>query len=143
MKIDLKKSVNPSFGPPNLRTFRRRIVWPLFCAISAVFICATAQAQQVATPVITQSVQQPGYPTYVYMTDATPGATIFYTFGSVNGCTTPMHNANGTPKPATFVYHGPVEVPVNSAHFFRALGYKSGLLDSNLSACVYVDNIQQ
>jgi hypothetical protein len=103
-----------------------------------------AQASQVATPVIFDEGYQPGQPMPVYMTCSTSGATIFYKVSTQSCPGNPTHNGS-TPTNGTLKYDpsNVPEVPVGVTKYFKALGYKSGMTDSAVSACYAADNVQQ
>src|SRR6266404_3918851 len=66
----------------------------------------------------------------VYMSTTTAGATIFYTKSSTDPAPMPTHNGL-TPTGSTLKYTGPVSVSVGTERFFKAIAYKSGMIDSN------------
>ena len=57
------------------------------------------------------------------------GATIFYT---TNGTSAPTHTGS-SPGANTYVYTGPVTVGKCNSVFFKALAWKSGMSDSNVT----------
>src|SRR6266404_1153866 len=65
----------------------------------------------------------------VYMSTTTAGATIFYTKSSTDPAPMPTHNGL-TPTGSTLKYTGPVSVAVGTEKFFKAIAYKSGMIDS-------------
>ncbi len=70
-----------------------------------------------------------GSPMLVYMSTTTTGATIFYTKSSTDPAPMPTHNGL-TPTGSTLKYTGPVSVPNGTEKFFKAIAYKSGMIDS-------------
>src|SRR6266404_8934220 len=65
----------------------------------------------------------------VYMSTTTAGATIFYTKSSTDPAPMPTHNGL-TPTGSTLKYTGPVSVAVGTEKFFKAIAYKSGMINS-------------
>jgi RHS repeat-associated protein len=85
----------------------------------------TPPPNQVAPVVITPTAGD----AKIYMSDATSGATIFYTVSNTT-FVDPTHNG-GTPTGTTHIYTGPINV--SGVKNFSALGYKSGMTDSGIS----------
>ena len=70
----------------------------------------------------------------VTMSTATAGATIFYTVGNSTP-PAPTHTGS-TPTGSTLVYSGPINVDWQVYEEFKAIAYKAGMTDSNVTSFV-------
>ena len=70
----------------------------------------------------------------VYISTATGGATIFYTVANSNP-PAPTHTGS-TPTGSTLVYSGPISVDWQVYEEFKAIAYKAGMTDSNVTSFV-------
>jgi hypothetical protein len=137
----LEETISSRSASSDFGGFRRRILWPFLCAVSAVFVCSTAWATQVLTPEIYESGYY-GDPHTIFMYSDTPGATIFYTRGT-STCATPTHSGS-TPTGTTKVFDPshPPQVAFRSYAVFKAVGYKFGMTDSPFTICFIADNTE-
>lgn len=75
-------------------------------------------------------------PQVVGITDATAGATIFYTLST--GGTNPTHSG-ATPLGSTLIYSSSFNTG-SGIKQVRALGYKAGLIDSAIATAIFEPN---
>lgn len=110
----------------------RRAVALLALLALVVFPSSSALATQVDDVEFSES----GNPNTVFVTlsSGTSGATIFYTVGQYWFAADPIHNGS-TPINCQ-VYYTPIGVPVGQRRYIKAVAYKSGMTDSNIT--IYV-----
>ena len=129
---------------------RPRVLWGLgvssLVALVATIILtsfppSSARADQVASVDISDDSPHPGHAT-ITMSTATSGATIFYTVSHFSSPPDPTHTGT-TPGPGTTKYYNAWTVPymagINSVWYIKAIAYKAGLTDSDVSFD-YCDN---
>jgi hypothetical protein len=134
-----KEIVSPSTSHQSPRQTRPRGIAATLIAVVALiaFASSSALAEQCAAVEFTEDGWYP-YTIYVYATTATSGATIFATMGNGYIPANPTHNG-GTPTGSTFICGGTFAVFAGQHKWFKAIAYKAGMTDSDLS--IYeVDN---
>jgi hypothetical protein len=130
-----KEMVSQSTSQESARKMRgaRRPV-ATFLAVFALMACASssALATQCEPAEFTES---GGYPStaYIYVTTATPGATIFATVGNHFVPADPTHSG-GMPTGSTFICGGTFAVFVGDYKHVKCVVYKAGMTDSIMTS---------
>jgi len=109
-------------------------------AVVALIACASSSAFATQCEIAEFSDNGATYPQtiYVYVTTATPGATIFATVGNHFIPADPTHSG-GTPTGSTFICGGTFAVFAGDYKWIKAVVYKAGMTDSAMT--IYeVDN---
>jgi len=108
----------------------RRAVALLTLLALVVFPSSSALATQVDDVEFAESGHYP-HTIFVTLSSTTSGATIFYTIGQYWYADDPTHNGS-TPINCQ-VYFTPIGVPAGTRRFIKAVAYKSGMTDSNVT----------
>ncbi len=127
MKKEIVSQSTSQEPAPKMRGARRLMA---FLAVFAFIAYASSSA--LASPCEPAEFEESGvYPStvYVYVTTATPGATIFATVGNHFIPSNPTHSGS-SPTGTTFICGGTFAVFVGDYKHIKAVVYKAGMTDS-------------
>lgn len=128
MKKEIVSQSTSEESAPKMRRAPRLMA--AFMAVFAFIVYASSSA--LASPCEPAEFEESGvYPStvYVYVTTATPGATIFATVGNHFVPVNPTHSGP-TPTSPTFICGGTFAVFVGDYKHIKAVVYKAGMTDS-------------
>lgn len=132
MKKEIVAQSTSQESAPKKHGARRPLA--MLMAIVALIACASSSA--LASPCEPAEYNENGnhYPQtiYVYVTTATPGATIFATVGNHFIPSDPTHSGS-SPTGSTFICGGTFTVFAGDHKWIKAVVYKAGMTDSEIT----------
>jgi hypothetical protein len=132
MKKEIVTQSNFHQSPRTMRGTRG----PAATFIAVVALIAFASSSALATQCEPAEFSESGgFPStaYIYVTTATPGATIFATVGNHFIPADPTHSG-GSPTGTTFICGGTFAVFVGDSKYVKAVVYKAGMTDSAMTS---------
>lgn len=108
---------------------------PVATLMAVIALLAFASSSALASPCEPAEFSESGgFPAtaYIYVTTATPGATIFATVGNHFIPANPTHSG-GTPTGSTFICGGTIAVFVHDYKYVKCVVYKAGMTDSAMT----------
>ncbi|HEV2842974.1 MAG TPA: hypothetical protein VGW39_16755 [Chthoniobacterales bacterium] len=138
MKKEIVAQSTSQESAPKMRGGRRPVATLLAVVALIVYASSSALATQCEVAEFNENGAHYPQTIYVYVTTATPGATIFATVGNHFIPQNPTHNG-ATPTGTTFICGGTFAVFAGDYKYIKAIVYKAGMTDSAQTE-YYVDN---
>ncbi|MEY2518281.1 MAG: hypothetical protein QOF24_40 [Verrucomicrobiota bacterium] len=129
MKKEIVSQLNSEKPARTMRLPGRPVATLMAILALIAFASSSALATQCETAEFTENGNHYPQTIYVYVTTATPGATIFATVGNHYIPADPTHSG-GTPTGSSFICGGTFAVFAGDHKWIKAVVYKAGMTDS-------------